>query len=439
MAVCTRHSDRKTGLSCSACDRPFCYSCLVQGPVGSKCRDCARGIPVGVTPKERTAAKITYAKKNRFLALHVVLAIMAAVDAVILLGTQNNETIRQIFTRDNKYALNAWSLQHGEAWRIVTGSIGNASAITMAINLAAVWWLGRQVVPQLTHLKFVAVSLTAIGGGALATLVIDPNGFNYSGMALSGGLAAAYGVLRRRNLVGRLQTPQFAQVGYIGLFLAWTLLSTLTSEAGGGYGLVGGALAAATLSWWLTDPIRRNHTTSRHTVLGCTLGAALILGAGASAQMTNAAQPAQLPPMLDALGGSDLSPGDAVDMLQAEVDSLKAPSEGTWTSVLYWEDRTDLGDSQAYHVRCDPSPRIAMQPGLATDRDPQAVCAWLKAHVEVRSGDEQITTAPDSALIWHIEIYQSIDGVQDGGAVFEGGTAVATSPLARQVFDALAP
>jgi hypothetical protein len=40
--ACYRHPDRQTALRCSNCDRPICVDCVVQGPVGIKCPDCAR-------------------------------------------------------------------------------------------------------------------------------------------------------------------------------------------------------------------------------------------------------------------------------------------------------------------------------------------------------------------------------------------------------------
>jgi len=37
---CYRHPDRETWLRCGRCDQPICSKCAVQGPVGSRCRQC---------------------------------------------------------------------------------------------------------------------------------------------------------------------------------------------------------------------------------------------------------------------------------------------------------------------------------------------------------------------------------------------------------------
>ena len=42
MAVCYRHPDRETGVSCSNCGRPICPDCMTPTPVGMRCPECAR-------------------------------------------------------------------------------------------------------------------------------------------------------------------------------------------------------------------------------------------------------------------------------------------------------------------------------------------------------------------------------------------------------------
>ena len=38
---CARHPDVESYLRCGKCDTPICPRCLVQTPVGARCRDCA--------------------------------------------------------------------------------------------------------------------------------------------------------------------------------------------------------------------------------------------------------------------------------------------------------------------------------------------------------------------------------------------------------------
>ena len=39
---CATHPEVETNLRCGKCDKPICPKCMVQTPVGARCRDCAR-------------------------------------------------------------------------------------------------------------------------------------------------------------------------------------------------------------------------------------------------------------------------------------------------------------------------------------------------------------------------------------------------------------
>ena len=41
VTYCARHPQTETVLRCGRCDTPICPRCLVQTPVGARCRDCA--------------------------------------------------------------------------------------------------------------------------------------------------------------------------------------------------------------------------------------------------------------------------------------------------------------------------------------------------------------------------------------------------------------
>jgi hypothetical protein len=44
--TCHWHTAVPTGLSCSQCQRPMCTQCLVQAPVGIRCRECGKATPL---------------------------------------------------------------------------------------------------------------------------------------------------------------------------------------------------------------------------------------------------------------------------------------------------------------------------------------------------------------------------------------------------------
>ncbi len=45
---CVCGSGIKTRLRCSRCGKPICYECMVESPVGFRCRDCASGPTISV-------------------------------------------------------------------------------------------------------------------------------------------------------------------------------------------------------------------------------------------------------------------------------------------------------------------------------------------------------------------------------------------------------
>ena len=44
--VCYWHPETETGLSCSRCGKGICAQCMVQAPVGIRCRDCGKVQPM---------------------------------------------------------------------------------------------------------------------------------------------------------------------------------------------------------------------------------------------------------------------------------------------------------------------------------------------------------------------------------------------------------
>ena len=45
-STCYWHPEVETGLSCSRCEKRICAQCLVQAPVGIRCKECGRAQPM---------------------------------------------------------------------------------------------------------------------------------------------------------------------------------------------------------------------------------------------------------------------------------------------------------------------------------------------------------------------------------------------------------
>jgi hypothetical protein len=72
---CARHPEVQTALRCSRCDTPICPRCLVQTPVGARCRDCAQ-----------LAKSPVYTVKGPFLARAIAAAVLGGVAMGLIWG-----------------------------------------------------------------------------------------------------------------------------------------------------------------------------------------------------------------------------------------------------------------------------------------------------------------------------------------------------------------
>src|SRR6185369_13767714 len=70
MAVCYRHPNRETGVSCSNCGNPICPDCMTPTPVGMRCPNCA---------KQRTRTQPLQSMAVEPIATYVLVAINVAI------------------------------------------------------------------------------------------------------------------------------------------------------------------------------------------------------------------------------------------------------------------------------------------------------------------------------------------------------------------------
>jgi len=73
VAHCYWHPEVETGLSCSRCEKHICTQCMVQAPVGIRCRDCGKALR---TP--------TYDVRPTYYARAVAVGLAAGVGGAVL-------------------------------------------------------------------------------------------------------------------------------------------------------------------------------------------------------------------------------------------------------------------------------------------------------------------------------------------------------------------
>jgi membrane associated rhomboid family serine protease len=264
MAVCYRHPDRETGVSCSNCGKPICPDCMTATPVGMRCPDCARQkTPVRTIRNMHADPTVTYA----------LIAICALTWLGVALSGGSGSKVYQDFAllggaRDFP-SLNTIGVAGGEYWRLVTGGFLHdpRNPLHILFNMYVLYWLGTMLEPALGHVRFAALYFASLLCGSFGALLLtEPNRGTVGASGAVFGLMGAAFVLQRRAGIN----PWQSGIGMvIVLNLGLSLLIPGISIGGHLGGLVGGSLCALAM-----DRVGRVSALSRSSaapVLVCTV------------------------------------------------------------------------------------------------------------------------------------------------------------------------
>jgi membrane associated rhomboid family serine protease len=249
MAVCYRHPDRETGLSCSDCGRPICTDCMTIAPVGIRCPEHAGGN--ARTPGERVARSAPRALQN-LRGAYVTRALVVANVFIYLItvaqGAGLNSPGGKLF---DKWLLFGPYVADGQWWRLITSAFLHASILHIALNMLALWWLGSMVEQLLGHLRYLALYFAAGLAGAAGALLATPL------QPTVGASGAIYGILGALLILEWLQTGTFAgpALTLIVINLAFSFTASGISWGGHVGGLVAGILG--TLAFWQARKLRQ--------------------------------------------------------------------------------------------------------------------------------------------------------------------------------------
>jgi len=259
-AVCVRHPDRATGLSCTRCGRPACTDCLREASVGCQCVDCVGEGNRGV----RRAVTIAGAQPGgRPLVTPTLVALNVAVFAwtVATSGSVSRNDRAPLF---QQWALVPGAVADGEWWRVITGGFLHFGPIHLLFNMMALWVIGRDIEPALGRARFLAVYLVSLLGASTAVMLLSvPNALVAGASGAVFGLMGALAVLLRR-----LRIPLGQVGGLIAINLVITFVLPGISVAGHLGGLLTGAIATAALVY---APAARRVPVQTAALAGLTL------------------------------------------------------------------------------------------------------------------------------------------------------------------------
>jgi len=222
MAVCYRHPNRETGVSCSNCGRPICPDCMTATPVGMRCPECS---------KQTTKVRNLRTTSDR----PVVTMALIAINVLVYLGGST----RTGFLAD--YGIWGPGIANGEPWRLITGGFLHGGIIHIAFNMYILWFLGNLLEPALGPVRFGALYFASLLAGSFGALLLEPT------TVTVGASGAVFGLMGATFLMqlNRGLDPMQGGIGpMILLNLVIGFLPGLNISIGGHIGgLIGGALA----------------------------------------------------------------------------------------------------------------------------------------------------------------------------------------------------
>ncbi|MFR9753353.1 rhomboid family intramembrane serine protease [Nocardia sp. 004] len=245
--TCVRHPNRPTGLACTRCGRPSCAECLRPAAVGQHCVDCLRqdqrsarpvrtvaGAPAGRV----SAPLITYA----LIVINVVIYLITAAQA----GSLTENQYSALFF---DWVLYAPVVAQGEWWRVLGSGFLHYGPLHLLLNMFALYIVGRDAELVLGPLRYLAVYLVSLLGGAAGVMVFAQNN------PTAGASGAVYGLFGAITVILiRLRRNPNSMLILIGInvFISFSLPGiSLWGHLGGLAAGTAAALGILFLPGWL--------------------------------------------------------------------------------------------------------------------------------------------------------------------------------------------
>jgi membrane associated rhomboid family serine protease len=233
MATCFHHHDRETGRACTRCGRPACPDCLIHASVGSQCFECVqRGVPKKTVRIRQTL------QRDPLIATKLIAAITIGGVALIYL---RDGTFEGTGRTAANLALNAPALRSGEWWRLLSYSLVHFGLIHIGGNLLVLWIVGRELEPGTGPMRFAALYVVSVLGGAAGALIATPSGLTGGASGGVFGVAAAATLVLHRRGIRFWDTP-FGPLIVINLVIDYFIPGI--SIGGHIGGMLAGALTA---------------------------------------------------------------------------------------------------------------------------------------------------------------------------------------------------
>lgn len=233
---CYRHPDRQSFVLCQRCTRTICPECQTQMPVGVICPECLKNQQQAVKAtrpsRGQRAVRAMRASDGRPIVTYSIMGVTILAYLLGMLPGVGGE-VQGWLAFNSEFLLPG---PHFQPWRLLTVTLVHASIWHVALNMLALWALGRSLEPLLGRWRFgVLYALSALGGSVLVALLAP-------GTWVVGASGAVWGLLGAMFIIGRhLGANVTAIAVLLGLNLVITFLpgSNISWQGHIGGGLVG--------------------------------------------------------------------------------------------------------------------------------------------------------------------------------------------------------
>nr|BFE64414.1 rhomboid family intramembrane serine protease [Dactylosporangium thailandense] len=294
--VCYRHTDRETYVRCTRCDRPICPDCMNEASVGFQCPDCVRE-GSRTQRQARTAFGGTQAGAAgtvtiTLIVINVLVFIIGVISAGAnaakglgggglggLLSSQLTPLHRlgvevPYFATETGVRVAGRSVADGDFYQLFTSMFLHFGLLHLAMNMWALWILGRPLEAALGRIRFLALYLLCgLGGGVLVFLLSAPN------VPTAGASGAVFGMFSALIVILRKLKLSIASVVPVLIFnLVVTFgFSDFISWQGHIGGLIVGAVVALGFAY---APPKQRTAMQVATVVGTLLLLGALVGIG---------------------------------------------------------------------------------------------------------------------------------------------------------------
>ena len=254
--VCYRHSDRRTRLRCSVCNRSICPDCSYDASVGQRCPECHKSVGTTQVRRARDLNALGGAPFTRGILIAIVAGYLAQ---IVVVGFESS------------LIQTATGIDDNELWRLVTTAFLHGSLFHLALNGYALWILGPPIERAVGPASFVTLWLASVIGGGVTVHLI---GGYFAVVGASGALFGLFGYFlvvgwrQRKTQAGRGLLRQFGFL--LAINAAAPLFFPIISWEAHLGGLITGVAVTAMWAAW------GGRTETAKSIIAASVGLALL-------------------------------------------------------------------------------------------------------------------------------------------------------------------